>query len=470
MLKQSLSTLSGHILAAALSVWAIAGSAPAGAEDVLKLGDVALEPLAWSGLDGWSDDDQAVAFATFLASCKPILRERSARGAPPVVPALQAACRRGIAAGRLDRAEARTFFEENFRPISVAKLGSAAGFLTGYYEPIVDGSRIPSSQYTVPMYRRPDDLIPAGQGQARRIRKGGRDHRLRPTSFPNKGPMVRMLDGKPVPYYDRLQIDLGILDGRGLEICWLKDPVDAFFVQIQGSARVRFQDGTFIRLNYDGYNGYPYTPVGRVMIEHGLASRDNMSMDRIRQYMAANPDEGRDLRWENKSFVFFRVAQLSNDQEAIGGQGIPLTAGRSIAIDTALHPYGMPFWIESELPGYGVAPTEKFRRLMIAQDTGSAITGPARADIYFGAGDEAGRLAGRIRHAGRFVMLVPRDIDPLAAWREAPLPPIKADYEAKAQAEAKAEAEAKAKAEEAAKKSRHPPIRVKRKKHRWRHR
>ena len=164
-----------------------------------------------------------------------------------------------------------------------------------------------------------------------------------------------MLEGKPVPYYDRLQIELGILDGRGLEICWLKDPVDAFFMQIQGSARVRLPDGGFIRLNYDGYNGYPYTPVGRIMIERGLATRDTMSMDRIREYMAANPDEGRDLRRENKSFVFFRVAPLSDDQEAIGGQGIPLTAGRSIAVDTALHPYGLPFWIESELPGYRVS-------------------------------------------------------------------------------------------------------------------
>lgn len=466
MLRPSPGTLPTYILAAALSVWAMAAPASAVAEDApLKLGDVALEPLAWSELDGWSNDDQAAAFSTFLASCKPVLHQRSGRGIRPLDQALQAACRRGIAAGHLERDKARTFFEENFRPISVVKLGSAAGLLTGYFEPIVDGSRTPSSEYTVPMYRRPDDMIPVGQK-----RKVGFANRMRRMNFPNKGPVVRMRDGKPVPYYDRLQIDLGILDGRGLEICWLKDPVDAFFVQIQGSARVRLQDGTFIRLNYDGFNGYPYTPVGRVMIERGLASRDNMSMDRIRQYMAANPDEGRDLRWENKSFVFFRVAELSNDQEAIGGQGIPITAGRSIAIDKELHPYGLPFWIESELPGYGAAPTEKFRRLMIAQDTGSAITGPARADIYFGAGDEAGRLAGRIRHAGRFVMLVPRDIDPLAAWRTAPLPPIKADYDAKAEAEAKAKAEAEAKAkaeaEEAAKKSH----RGKRKKPRWRHR
>ncbi len=437
----------GWSLAAVLTLSVLAGSPALAAEpSPLRLGDVGLEPLAFGGLEGWAEDDQSAALSTFLASCRPLLRQtRIAAERRVLVDALKGACRRaqGVAPGR---EAARAFFEENFRPIRIVKLGDAAGFLTGYYEPIVDGSRTPSSEFATPMYLRPPDLVPEKQ-----IRKARFANKGRRIPFPNKGRAVRIVDGKPVPYYNREQIELGILDGKALEICWVRDPADAFFVQIQGSARVRLADGTFIRVNYDGHNGHPYTPVGRIMIERGWATRDTMSMERIRAFMAADPDKARELRRENKSFVFFRVAQLADNQEAVGGQGIPLTAGRSIAIDTALHPYGLPFWLDSELPGYGVAPTEKFRRLMVAQDTGSAIVGPARADIYFGAGDEAGKLAGRIRHSGRFVMLVPRDIDPLASWREAPLPPIKADYEARAQAEAKAEAEAKAKMEAEAK-------------------
>src|SRR6185312_1050850 len=170
-------------------------------------------------------------------------------------------------------------------------------------------------------------------------------------------------------------------DGRGIEICWLKDQTDLLFAQIQGSARVQLPDGSTLRINYDSYNGYPYTAVDR-----GIFTREEMSMQKIREWMEANPDGAKEVRRQNRSYVFFRELQLGDKDEAVGAQGIPLTPGRSIAVDKALHVYGTPFFISGDLPIESEKSKTPFRRLMIAQDTGSAIVGPARADLYFGAG------------------------------------------------------------------------------------
>jgi membrane-bound lytic murein transglycosylase A len=326
---------------------------------------------------------------------------------------LQAVCARAIKAGALGREAARQFFETNFLPIHIRKLGDSAGFLTGYYEPIVDGSRFPTREFKVPLYRRPPDLLAAGA-----TRPGG--------PFPNSGRAFRRTaNGELVPYYDRGEIEDGALDGQHLEICWLRSATEALFIQIQGSARIRLEDGTLLRLNYDAHNGYPYVPVGRVLIERNIIQREEMSMQRIREWMQANPDEAKDVRRQNRSVVFFRIVGLNEDGEAFGAQGIPLSAGRSIAVDKALHVYGTPFFIEADLPLASARASTPFRRTMIAQDTGSAIVGPARADLYFGAGEEAGQVAGRVRQSGRFAMLLPRDLDPVAAGAHMPLPPIR---------------------------------------------
>ncbi len=195
-------------------------------------------------------------------------------------------------------------------------------------------------------------------------------------------------------------------------------------IQIQGSARVRLEDGTLLRLNYNGHNGHNYTAVGRILIERNLIPREEMSMDRIKRWMLANPDQAREVRGTNKSFVFFRITGLNNEDEPVGAQGVHLSPGRSIAVDKT-HVYGTPFFIESDLPIDNPRPATKFRRLMVAQDTGSAIIGPARADLYWGAGDDAGKVAGRIRHQGRFVMLMPRALDMVEAGRKMPLPRAK---------------------------------------------
>ena len=181
------------------------------------------------------------------------------------------------------------------------------------------------------------------------------------------------------------------------------------------------EDGTLLRINYNSHNGYPYRSLSRVLVERNLLPREGLSMQRIRDWMAANPEEAPKVRAANRSYVFFRITGLSNESEPVGAQGVPLTPGRSIAVDQ-LHEYGTPFFIEANLPVESAKRPSSFYRLTIAQDTGSAIVGPARADVYWGAGDEAGRIAGRIRHRGRFVMLLPRELDMIEAGRHMPLP------------------------------------------------
>ena len=397
----------GLAFAAAL-ILSIGATAAESTPGPLRFPDTALEPLGFADLDGWAADDHAKAFAAFRASCAPMVRTRAPEERPLAV-ALAQVCRQALALTRVDEAKAREFFETNFRPLRISRLGDAQGFVTGYYEPIVDGSRVPTREFTVPLYRRPSDLVAPGG------RKG--------ESFPNRGPAFRRTnDGKLVPYYDRGEIEDGALDGRHLEICWLRDAFTALTIQIQGSARVRLEDGLIMRVNYAAHNGFPYTPIGRILIERGLVPREEMSLERIRQWMRDNPDHTKELRRKNQGFVFFRITGLADESEPAGGEGVRLTPGRSIAVDRPFHVYGTPFFIEAELPIAAAAAKTPWRRLTIAQDTGSAIVGPARGDIYFGAGDDAGRLASRVRHAARFAMLVPRALDPVEAGAHMPVP------------------------------------------------
>jgi membrane-bound lytic murein transglycosylase A len=393
----------------AVAMLGLAATAQAGREP-WRLPDSQLEPAKWADVAGWTTDDHLAAFSALQASCRPFLKTRRLSDTRPVSLALAEVCRRAAGVRPVRSDDARAFFEDNFRPVRISRLGETEGFLTGYYEPIVDGSRFPSPEFPVPLYRRPRDLIAVGY-------KPGSD------AFPNKGVQVvrRNAKNEIVPYHDRAAIEDGALDGQKLEICWLRDPFEALTISIQGSARVILEDGTPLRINYDAHNGYPYTAVGRVLIERNHVPRDEMSMQRIREWMAANPVEAREVRASNRSYVFFRITGLSNEGEPRGAQGVPLTPLRSIAVDK-IHVYGTPFFIEANLPIDAPRPTTPFRRLMIAQDTGSAIVGPARADLYWGAGTDAARIAGRIRHAGRFVMLLPRELDMVAAGRNMPLP------------------------------------------------
>jgi membrane-bound lytic murein transglycosylase A len=344
-----------------------------------KLRNAEVTAVSFDALDGWKDDDQAAAFGAFLKSCTgAILNATPAqRKGRPLYDGLYRVCARAAKAGPLDREAARKFFEDNFKPMRVSPPGDGEGFFTGYYEPIVEGSRFPSEKYKVPLYRIPAKFV----GQS-----------------------------KVFAQYDRTEIEDGALAGKGLEICWVENPVDAFFAQIQGSTRVRLDTGKMLRLNYIASNGHPYTPVGRFLIDQGIVTREEMSMDKIRQFMEANPDEGKELRRKNRSFVFFTETSLKEHEECIGAQGVPLTPLRSLAVDNKMHVYGTPIWIDAKLPIESEAPETPFRKLLIAQDTGSAIVGPARADIYFGAGHDVASIAGRIKQPGQFVMLVPQTV------------------------------------------------------------
>src|SRR3954471_7070026 len=371
-------------------------------------------PVAWSGIAGWSEDDHLAAYNAFRVSCRPISAQRT----PPADPkalgtSLRDPCYIARGLELSDGLKAKAFFEEHFLPLRISRLGEGEGFVTGYYEPIVDGSRTENEVYKVPVYRRPSNLFVRGSTQGS-------------AGWPKGGKVFRKSGRrKLVPYYDRAEIEEGAIAGRGLEICWLKDQTDLLFTQIQGSARVRLEDGSTLRINYDAHNGYPYTPVGRILIDRNIIPKEQMSMQRIREWMDQNPDGANELRRQNKSYVFFREVQLSDKDEAVGAQGVPLTPGRSIAVDKSLHVYGTPFFIEGELPIESDRSKTPFRRLMIAQDTGSAIVGPARADLYFGAGAEAGRVSGRLRHNMRFVILIPKSLDPAARGHAMPLPPAR---------------------------------------------
>ncbi len=347
-----------------------------------RIPNAQLKILGWNEINGWRSDDHAAAFETFLKSCKIIVSGTPSRHTgQPFYAALQSVCRRAIKELPLDRVAARIFFERNFRPMRIAPLGQNYGFLTGYYEPIVEGSREQNAEFNVPLYRTPH----------------------------NKS------------FLDRAAIEDGALAGRKLEICWLRDPTDLFFAQIQGSARVRLEDSKVLRLNYSSHNGQRYTAIGGILIAREIVPREEMSMQRIREWIDANPKEGKELRRRNKSFVFFRETGLAEYEEPVGAQGVSLTPGRSIAVDKTIHVYGTPFFIEADLPLDGERSENSLRRLWVAQDTGGAIIGPARADLYFGAGDAQEKIAGRIRHPGQFTILIPREIDSVIAGRSTPL-------------------------------------------------
>jgi peptidoglycan lytic transglycosylase A len=357
--------------------------------DALHFRHAKVEPLKFSDLAGWRKDDLAAAFATFMKSCGAILQGTKAmREARPIYGGLYNACEKATAlaaAGKVDTARARKFFEENFKPVRILPemhtygfYTGADGFYTGYYESEIVGSRVKTKEFDVPLYR-----VPA--------RFAGKRSRV-------------------FAQYDRKAIEDGALKGRGLEICWVKDPVDAFFAQIQGSTRVKLRDGKLLRLNYIASNGKPYTPVGHILIEQGIYTPAEMSMDKIREYMEANPKEGEALRLKNRSYVFFSATKLSPNDECLGAQGIQLTPMRSLAVDPTVQVYGTPIWIDAKFPLKSEAPVDPFRHLMVAQDTGSAIRGVARADIYFGHGEQAPHIAGRIKQFGKFVMLVPKDV------------------------------------------------------------
>ncbi len=354
-----------------------------------------LHAVSLTRLPGWAAADHEAALAAFRRSCKVIEEKGLIRPArfggrrSDWLPVCRAA--RHVPPGR---AAARRFFERHFLAVSPQASRRPAGLFTGYYEPEVEGCLKRTPECRWPVHARPDDLVRLSPAEARRLG----------LSFGRRLP-----DGTLRPYFTRREIDEGALDGRGLEIVWLKSLADRFFLQIQGSGRVRLEEGGVLRLAFAAKNGHPYVPVGRLLVERGEIPREAMSMQAIRRWLAAHPEKAQALLWENPSYVFFRVVKLPDPRlGAYGAQGVQLAPLVSLAIDWRFWPYGAPVWLETEVPGPGGRGSEPFRRLMVAQDTGSAIRGLIRGDIFFGFGEAAGERAGRMQAPGYMAVLLPR--------------------------------------------------------------
>lgn len=341
-----------------------------------------LTPAAFADLPGWEEDDPSGALAAFLRSCR---RMKS--------PACEAASRVQTAAADT----ARTFFETHFQPFAVSAGDDPEGLFTGYYEPLLRGSRERSERYRVPLYVRPPELVMVDLGDFREELKGQRI-------------AGKVEEGELVPYPDRRAIEEGALAGRDLELVWVDDPVDAFFLQIQGSGRVRLDDGgddgREMRVGYAAQNGHPYFAIGKDLVERGALTKEEVSMQSIRRWLEQNPDLADDVMARNASYVFFEELE---GEGPLGAQGVPLTPGRSLAVDLKHWQLGAPVWLDTRAPSPREgAPDRPLRRLMIAQDTGGAIRGVVRGDVFWGHGDEAAEVAGRMKHPGRMWVLLPR--------------------------------------------------------------
>lgn len=355
---------------------------------------VSLTPVTFADLPGWADDDHLSAYKAFLASCQAVIdRSNPARGAKASPRALAEMCRFAQAsAGKMTKAGARMFFETHFKPKRVDQ-AIKEGLLTGYYEPLLKGSRTPTAEYKAPIYRRPPDLVNMVAESERGAKAASFTH------------MRQTADGLK-PYPTRAEIEQGALKGQGLELLYFRDNVDVYFLQVQGSGRVELPSGETIRISYDGKNGYPYTSIGRELIDAGTFTPDTMSLKALANWLKADRKRAEPVMWKNQSYVFFRELKGDEANSAKGALGSPLHTGRSLAIDTSYHVLGQPIYVSS--PELKHATGEGgFHRLMIAHDVGSAIKGPERGDIFFGSGDKAGRIAGVTKHPGHFFVLEP---------------------------------------------------------------
>lgn len=344
--------------------------------------------VQFSEIGGWMNDEHAAAFAVFRKSCKRLLTPDEDRPAPSAE--IAAVCQVALLLNeKLSRDDARAFFEANFTPYFVKRPEKGA-LLTGYYEPEIKGSLVPTAEYTVPLYAKPNDLMLLTSAVSR-------------GELSTELTAARMTSEGPKPYYTRQEIEEGVLRGRGLELAYIADPYEAFVMQVQGSGLIRLQDGKSIRIGFAGKNGHPYTSIGKLLVDRGELTAEGSSMPAVMAWLRADPERARNLMWENKSYPFFE--KISGDAPR-GAMGLPLTPGRSLAVDPRYHQMGMPIWLSA--PDLDDLKGKPMARLMVAQDTGSAIRGPVRGDYFWGSGDDAGKLAGVTKYPCDFYVFVPK--------------------------------------------------------------
>ncbi|MCF1484719.1 MULTISPECIES: murein transglycosylase A [Rhizobium/Agrobacterium group] len=361
-----------------------------------------LEPVGFDQLPGWAADDPSALLPAiadcldYLTMVKPYRPGQLGLTAQDLVPLLEKAA----ALPRADGDALRHLLEVECQVFRIARTDGKPGFVTAFYEPDIEVSDHPDDLYRFPFYRRPDDLIDL-------------DDQNRPGNIDPSYVFGRKIDDGVTYYPDRQAIDQGFLEGRGLEIAWAKSKVDVFFVHVQGAARLRYADGRVGRITYAAKAGHPFSGIGGLLLKRGEISAEAMSMQAIRAWLASHPDQVDDVLWYNRSYIFFREAEVGDLLRGpIAAAKVPLVAGRSLAVDRTIHTFGFPFFIHSQTltsqDPTGLDNGKPFARLMLALDTGSAIVGPARGDIFTGSGDEAGNLAGAVRNDADFYILIPK--------------------------------------------------------------
>jgi membrane-bound lytic murein transglycosylase A len=359
---------------------------------------VGYNPVSFTALQGWQDNDPTPAFTAFKRSCLKISTLPADQGFGPAALATpvsdwQAACAAAAGIDASNIAAVRQYFEQNFRPLAVTFGDNQNGLFTGYYEPEIRASLTCGGAYKSPLYGRPSDMITANLGL---FRSDLKDQQI----------VGKVNGGKLIPYDSREAINKGVLSGKARVIACAADPVESFFLEIQGSGRLLLEDGQIVQIGYDGKNGRPYVAIGRELVRLGELKIEDVTLQSIKAWLAAHPDQAQAILDLNPSYVFFR--RIFGDY-AIGAEGVELTPGHSLAVDRSFLPLGAPVWLETDLPVIDTPQSgQPFHRLMVAQDTGGAITGAVRGDIFWGAGSEAERLAGAMKQTGRYFILVPR--------------------------------------------------------------
>jgi membrane-bound lytic murein transglycosylase A len=361
---------------------------------------LSLTPVAFSELPGWEASNPVSALEAFRRSCNALVRERPAQ---PMGGAEYAGHVRDWLNTCTDSrtvtesaAAARAWFESRFAAYRLRKGGDDQGLLTGYYEPEIRGSRFAHDAFVAPVYGLPRDLVTIDLSLFRR-------------DLPAMRLVGQLAGQRLVPFPSRAAIDTDGLSNAPV-LLYAADPVSVFFLQIQGSGRARLENGTMLRLAYAGQNGRPYTPIGRTLIEKRALDRRHMSMQAIRAWLESNPTRARAIMESDQSYVFFRALPLGDPAlGSPGSEGVPLTPEASLAVDPAIHPLGAPMYVATAAPSPDVRkPEQPFDRLLIAQDTGGAIKGALRADIFWGFGKDAESIAGRMKSEGAFFVLLPK--------------------------------------------------------------
>lgn len=390
--------------AVGLAAFSFGHSATLGLADALKprkdsamtAPAISSEAVTFADVPGWRDDDHLAAWKAFLGSCGVAIKSKSSEPASQLLAEVCEIAELTAQTGAPQTREgARRYFETYFRPHQVkAQRALEDGLLTGYYEPLIKGSRHPDSEYSVPVYRRPSDLVNVVAESERGAKSASLTH-------------LRQTDKGLEPFPKRAEIENGVLAGQGLELLYLQDPIDMFFMHVQGSGRIELPDGEKIRITYDGKNGHPYTSIGRVLVDAGEFSPGAVTLQSLKKWLRADAKRAQSVMWKNESYIFFRELEGDEARGAMGVNNITLRPGRSLAVDTTYHAIGTPIFVSSPTLKHAYKSSSGFNRLMIGQDVGSAIKGPERGDIYFGSGDAAGRLAGQTKHAGKFFVLLP---------------------------------------------------------------